>query len=462
MTFNGVGSSDPDGTIAKYEWDLDGNGTYETDTGTTATTSRSYATAATVTVGLRVTDNNGATATTTRSLTVQNRAPTASFTVSPNPATTGQTVSFNGSASSDPDGTITKYEWDLDGNGTYETNTGTTATTSRSYSSAATVNVGLRVTDNNDATATTTRSLTVRGSYNAAVLGTTGLLDYWRLGETSGTALADSIGGKTATAQGGVTLGAADPLTNDSNTAAAFDGIQRHREDDCDQPQRDLSGDGRVLDAVDCVLRQRRLGDGVHPQHRHQQRRLLHRPECERHEQPLRRRDWPKRVPQLNRTSPARRPGSGITTPSSSTRPRRAATQIIPYVDGLPVAYVKAGNGIGAGNFANSTLHFMSRNVSTLFGAGALDEVAALQHDSERGDDRTALRRPLRRLTSSAAWAWDQPESAPSPYWRWLDARSATRSPQWRAHVRTTGPATRSYRAPQRLPVRSAVPSPEG
>ena len=105
---------------------------------------------------------------------------------------------------------ITKYEWDLDGNGSYETNTGTTATTTRSYASGATVTVGLRVTDNNNATATTTRSLTVRGSYNAAVLGTTGLIDYWRLGETSGTALADAIGAKTATAQGGVTLGAAE------------------------------------------------------------------------------------------------------------------------------------------------------------------------------------------------------------------------------------------------------------
>ena len=47
--------------------------------------------------------------------------PTASFTVTPNPAQTGQTVTFNGSASSDPDGPITKYEWDLDGDGTYET-----------------------------------------------------------------------------------------------------------------------------------------------------------------------------------------------------------------------------------------------------------------------------------------------------------------------------------------------------
>ena len=61
MTFNGSASKDPDGTIAKYEWDLDGNGTYETNTGTTATTSLKYATATEPVVGLRVTDNRGAT-----------------------------------------------------------------------------------------------------------------------------------------------------------------------------------------------------------------------------------------------------------------------------------------------------------------------------------------------------------------------------------------------------------------
>ena len=51
-------------------------------------------------------------------MTIQNQRPVASFTATPNPATAGTTVTFNGSASSDPDGTIAKYEWDLDGNGT--------------------------------------------------------------------------------------------------------------------------------------------------------------------------------------------------------------------------------------------------------------------------------------------------------------------------------------------------------
>ena len=75
-----------------------------------------------------MTDNGGATDVTVRTLTViGNLPPTASFTAAPNPAIVGQTVTFNGSGSSDSDGTITKYEWDLDGNGTYETNSGTNA-----------------------------------------------------------------------------------------------------------------------------------------------------------------------------------------------------------------------------------------------------------------------------------------------------------------------------------------------
>ena len=93
--------------------------------------------------------------------TSSNVPPSASFTATPNPAQVGQSVSFNGSASADPDGTIAKYEWDLDGNGSFETDTGTTPTTSRAYTAPATLDVKLRVTDNNGATGETTRSLPI-------------------------------------------------------------------------------------------------------------------------------------------------------------------------------------------------------------------------------------------------------------------------------------------------------------
>ena len=49
---------------------------------------------------------------------------------------------------------------------------------------------------------------------------------------------------------------------------------------------------------------------------------------------------------------------------------------ITPYVDGKAVSFSKGTSGLGGGNFANSTLYFMSRNASSLFGKGSLDEVA--------------------------------------------------------------------------------------
>jgi PKD repeat protein len=169
VTFNGSASSDPEGPIANYQWDLDGNGSFETDTGTTPTTSYSYATPGTLTVKLRVTDSGGAANDASRTLTIDNRPPTASFNVSPSPAVTGQNVIFNGSGSIDLDGTITNYKWDLDGNGSFEADTGTTSTASHSYDVPGTVTVKLRVTDSSGATNDTSRVLTVNASNGGPV-----------------------------------------------------------------------------------------------------------------------------------------------------------------------------------------------------------------------------------------------------------------------------------------------------
>ena len=56
-----------------------------------------------------------------------------------------------------------------------------------------------------------------------------------------------------------------------------------------------------------------------------------------------------------------------------------ATQQITPYVDGAPVPFTKTESGTGAGNFANSSLYFMSRAGASLFGDGDLDEVARLR-----------------------------------------------------------------------------------
>jgi hypothetical protein len=90
-----------------------------------------------------------------------NSAPSAAFTIAPNPATTGQPVAFDAGGSADADGAISGYEWDLDGNGSYETDTGTTPTTGLTYPAPGDVTVRLRVTDDDGATTTTSHVLTV-------------------------------------------------------------------------------------------------------------------------------------------------------------------------------------------------------------------------------------------------------------------------------------------------------------
>lgn len=88
----------------------------------------------------------------------QNEQPDASFTASPNPATVGETVSFDGSGSADQDGSITGYEWDFDDDGTVDA-TGETVT--HSFDAPGDYTVSLTVTDDDGATDTETRVISV-------------------------------------------------------------------------------------------------------------------------------------------------------------------------------------------------------------------------------------------------------------------------------------------------------------
>ena len=150
--FNAAGSSDPDGSIVSYAWNF-GDG----QTGTGVSPSHTYATANTYTVSLTVTDNQGATGSTTGQVTVTNPppanvSPTASFTS----GNTNLVASFNAAASNDPDGSIVSYAWNF-GDG----QTGTGVSPSHTYATANTYTVSLTVTDNQGATGSTTGQVTV-------------------------------------------------------------------------------------------------------------------------------------------------------------------------------------------------------------------------------------------------------------------------------------------------------------
>jgi PKD repeat protein len=159
LTYSANGSSDDNG-IARFEWDLDGNGSFETNTGTTGSASRSYGSIGERTVRLRVTDIYGAAATDSVKVLIH-RAPTAAFTAAPSPAFVGEQVTFDGSSSSD-DESVAKYEWDLDGDGTFETNSAANPKTTHTYTQPATIQVRLRVTDNRGVADVSTRALTIQ------------------------------------------------------------------------------------------------------------------------------------------------------------------------------------------------------------------------------------------------------------------------------------------------------------
>jgi len=75
----------------------------------------------------------------------RNQAPTAAFGASPSSPLTGEEVTFDASASSDPDGEIDAYAWDLDDDGEFDDAEGAKAT--KVYDSEGSHRVAVRVTD---------------------------------------------------------------------------------------------------------------------------------------------------------------------------------------------------------------------------------------------------------------------------------------------------------------------------
>jgi len=151
ITFNASLSYDPDGYIVSYFWDF-GDGTNTSG----IIVEHAYADDGIYTVTLTITDNDGATDTTTETKTVLNRPPVASFTESAETVLIDEVIRFNASNSYDPDGTIASYFWNF-GDGTNATG----VTTQHAYSSSGVYIVTLTVTDVDGAIATATGIKTV-------------------------------------------------------------------------------------------------------------------------------------------------------------------------------------------------------------------------------------------------------------------------------------------------------------
>jgi PKD repeat protein/C1A family cysteine protease len=159
VAFDASASTDPDGSVAAYAWKF-GDGA----TGTGAAVSHTYSTTSITQVfsaSLTVTDDKGASATSSINITVNNPniAPVASFTVTPLSGNSPLSVSFDASASCDPDGSIAGYSWNF-GDGTSAS--GATVTHVYTTGSASQVfTARLTVTDNRGTTAAASANITV-------------------------------------------------------------------------------------------------------------------------------------------------------------------------------------------------------------------------------------------------------------------------------------------------------------
>jgi PKD repeat protein len=163
VDFDASGSSDSDGTIENYAWDLDGDGTFETDTGTSPRASAAYADSGVHTIAVKVTDDEGKSGLAIDSVTVDNRPPTASFGWSPQTPKRKRPVTFDASASRDPDGSIVRYLWDFDGNGTTDAQ-GAGPTVSHTFADKGSYTVRLTVVDDDGGAASAARTVTVTAS----------------------------------------------------------------------------------------------------------------------------------------------------------------------------------------------------------------------------------------------------------------------------------------------------------
>lgn len=157
LTFVGTQSSDADGQIVSFAWNF-GDGTSAEG----GSVSHSYAQFGTYQITLTVTDNDGLTAQATRTVKIDEPVrlqlpPVVAFS-GPASGTAGQSITFDASASHDPDGQIVSFAWNF-GDGASQSSS--QPVISYSYAQPGLYTVTLTVTDNDGLSDSYQQSLTI-------------------------------------------------------------------------------------------------------------------------------------------------------------------------------------------------------------------------------------------------------------------------------------------------------------
>jgi hypothetical protein len=162
LTFNGSGSSDPDGSISSYSWTIEGqnyNG---------VSVSHTFNNPGNVQVRLVVTDNAGATSPAdiqNVSITAQVNRPPNVVVNGPTTGCTGVAVAFNSNGTQDPDDSLQSlnYQWRVRPAGSASFSSPRQASTNITFSATGNFTVELEVTDPAQNIGTASQSITISG-----------------------------------------------------------------------------------------------------------------------------------------------------------------------------------------------------------------------------------------------------------------------------------------------------------
>jgi len=167
ISFDGTHSFDFDGIIVSYAWDFDGDGIVDS---TDSIVQHTFQKSGAFDVALTVADDTGNEDTIIHPVTVSGEAridsstsfqpPVADFSYMPAQPHTGETVLFNGTASSDFDGIIMTYAWDFDGDGGVDA---TESIGSHVFPAPGRYSISLTVTDDSGHSDTVTYSIVIIG-----------------------------------------------------------------------------------------------------------------------------------------------------------------------------------------------------------------------------------------------------------------------------------------------------------
>ncbi|HVI47674.1 MAG TPA: PKD domain-containing protein [Chitinophaga sp.] len=171
VQLDGSASADPDGTITKWSWSkVSGPAGESIGTPSSAMTAVTGLVAGTYVFELTVTDDKNATASARVTVTVTvagNKPPVANAGANINIQLPVSSVQLDGSASADPDGTITKWSWSkVSGPAGESIGTPLSATTAVTGLVAGTYVFELTVTDDKNATASARVTVTVNPAAN--------------------------------------------------------------------------------------------------------------------------------------------------------------------------------------------------------------------------------------------------------------------------------------------------------